>query len=438
MKIFLILTLVLVLLPSLGSSQIPSLRKHAASDENSNDGPPVSSNLPEKVSLRVEFEGSHILPEDDIIKVFRERRFLSEGTMDPGKARSAKLTLKEWLTQDGYLHNKVKIRDEYAEAGRVITFVISEGPRARIADIVFTGNHVFQSSELKKEMLQSLDRFSDNHQIYYRPEIFNECGRLLKNFLTSRGYLQAKVGEPEKVESDGGLIISMPIEEGARYRIGKIEIEGLTVFSPQKVLEIIGIDTGDIANGETIGKGLFERLKRSYGDLGFIQYSSELEPHFIAAKGSADGIVNFKVLLEEGPRFTVRKLEFSGYEPMSDEQLLSALALREANHFSQQTFLESIASLNIIKLTKKAPASQPLTVRKIELEGDKPVSDVDLRRSFLLREGDPLTKEPFLDSLANLDRLGLFEPLDPDKDVDFHTDEEHSLVDLVVHLRKKE
>src|ERR1700730_16225070 len=113
MKIFLVLILPLVFFASHGSSQTLSLRGvHDAGDgtENkvSNEQPAVS--VAEKVSPRVEFEGSHHLTELLVLRAFSKKPLVSEGTMDAGKATSAKRVIKEWLPQEGYPNNRVRIR----------------------------------------------------------------------------------------------------------------------------------------------------------------------------------------------------------------------------------------------------------------------------------------------------------------------------------------
>ena len=68
--------------------------------------------------------------------------------------------------------------------------------------------------------------------------------------------------------------------EGKVYRIGEMKIEGNSIFSEAWIRAVIGLNKGDIANGEKIGKALFENLKKYYGQQGFIEYTAEPSPTF--------------------------------------------------------------------------------------------------------------------------------------------------------------
>ena len=62
--------------------------------------------------------------------------------------------------------------------------------------------------------------------------------------------------------------MTVPIVEGKVYRIGEMKIEGNSIYSEDAIRSVIGLNKGDIANGEKIGKALFENLKKIYGSAG--------------------------------------------------------------------------------------------------------------------------------------------------------------------------
>ena len=67
--------------------------------------------------------------------------------------------------------------------------------------------------------------------------------------------------------------MTVPVEEGKVHRLGELKIEGNSIFSEAQIRSVIGLNKGDIANGERISKGLFENLKKYYGGQGFIEYT---------------------------------------------------------------------------------------------------------------------------------------------------------------------
>jgi len=48
--------------------------------------------------------------------------------------------------------------------------------------------------------------------------------------------------------------------------LGNIKIEGAEVVSAEEIKSTLGLQRGDVANGEKIGKALFEDLKKLYAE----------------------------------------------------------------------------------------------------------------------------------------------------------------------------
>jgi len=260
-----------------------------------------------------------------------------------------------------------------------LTFLIHEGLRAKVAQILFQGNKNFSSEELASRMqgyLSSYDRFNGE----YDAELFDVAIREVTSFVRSRGYLQARAGELRKETTDQGLAIIVPFQEGLLYRLGDIKIEGADHLAVEQIRAMLSLRKGDVANGELIGQWLFEDLKKVYGTMGFIQYIAEPVPQFkTVAESKAEGIVDFTVTIEEGRCFRIRSIKFAGNS-----------------------------------LTK-----------------------LDLRDLLLIREGDVYDHQLFEKSIQRLNEMGLFKSIDADKDTDFRTDEEVALLDIVIKVSKQ-
>jgi outer membrane protein assembly factor BamA len=87
----------------------------------------------------------------------------------------------------------------------------------------------------------------------------------------------------------------------------RVQVEGNSIFSEAQIRAVIGLNKGDIADGEKVSKGLFENLKKFYGQQGFIEYTAEPVPTFKDNPANPnEGIVDFTVTIEEGKQFTLR------------------------------------------------------------------------------------------------------------------------------------
>src|SRR4030095_5980035 len=351
------------------------------------------------------FEGLKSVAESDVLKAFRERRVgvSKESVYDPVKAKNAVRVIKELEAAAGHPNATVEEKQEEVSAtSRAITFVVREGDRVRVVEIQFEGNTAFSDGQLRGAMKYVKEaglsaRFKGS-DILDREKLDVDL-RLVDNYMRSKGYLQARHGEP-RVESvgrrrtgfpilplpflssvDEGLRVTIPIVEGKVYRLGEFKVEGNSIFSEAQIRAVIGLEKGDIANGEKVSKGLFENLKKFYGGQGFIEYTAEPVPTFKDnPQNPNEGIVDFAVTIEEGKQFTLRRLEFIG------------------NTFTR---------------------------------------DNVLRREVLINEGDIYNDNYWEYSVVKLNQLGYFNPIDKDKDVDRRTNEEEANVDLTLKVSER-
>lgn len=359
-------------------SSSPSVRGQQPPEKEECGNSDISPNVANEPKVR--FEGLHAFTVAEVLKLFRERRvLLPKDHMSASEVLAGALTvLKESLEARGYVQASVEaLQDEEA---KTIVLLVSEGPRFSIGEIRFEGNRIFSSQELAVRMGEFLHRY-ENSKNGYDAEIFDVCLRNLTNFVRSRGYLQAKLGEPRKELREGGLVVTVPVEEGALYRLGEIKIEGADNLTQERARALLDLQREDIANAEAIGKWLFEDLKKLYGEMGYIQYTAEPEPDFRAVDIAAnEGVVDFKVTIEEGRQFKIRSIKFEGSN-VSEKELRNLLLIRACDVFNQQYFETSVNRLN---------------------------------------------------------ETGWFEMIDKDKDTDFRTDAEERLLDITFRLKRVE
>ncbi|HKR11810.1 MAG TPA: outer membrane protein assembly factor BamA [Pyrinomonadaceae bacterium] len=351
------------------------------------------------------FDGLKSVQESDVLKAFRERRVgvSKENVYDPVKIRVAMRVIKELLSAGGHPNAVVtEETEEVSATSLAVNFKIDEGDRVRVVEIHFEGNTVFSDGSLRGAMKYVkeaglITRFKST-DILDREKLEYDL-RLVDNYMRSKGYLQARHGEP-RVESvgrrrtgfpilplplissvDEGLRVTVPIVEGKVYRLGEFKVEGNSIFSEAQIRAVIGLNKGDVADGEKVTKGLFENLKKFYGQQGFIEYTAEPVPTFKDNPANPnEGIVDFTVTIEEGKQFTLRRLEFVG------------------NTFTR---------------------------------------DNVLRREVLINEGDIYNDAYWEYSVVKLNQLGYFNPIDKDKDVDRRTNEEEATVDLSLKVSER-
>lgn len=276
---------------------------------------------------------------------------------------------------------------QVAQSNQVKTSAPDKERNFYIAEIQFEGNKIFSNQELLDSMKPHEDSLRGESpdtcstQQEYNSEMLDRCFYRATFYLKSKGYLRATLGEPKKQETESGLKITVPVTEGVLYRLGNIKIEGATIFTPEQIIAMLNLKTGEIADGGKIGEGLTEILKKAYADKGYIQYEPDVEPDFKpVAEGATEGIVDFVFTITEGQSFAIHSIRFTG------------------------------------------------NTRTTRLE---------LEHLLLIHKGDNFSQQKFLDSIKNINELGLYELIDADRDVDFRTDEEGASVNITINLREK-
>ncbi len=357
----------------------------------------------------LQFKGGSALTESDILKEFREKRvgISKESVYDPVKQRAATRTLREMLASKGYPNATVTVKeDEVSATSIALTFTIDQGPRSRIIDIEFEGNQHFKDGELRDALVYvketGLISRIKGMDILDMRKLQYDLDRNVRSYMWSKGYFQARIGEPEVVglgvkrtgfpiikmfplplvtSKDDTLKIIVPVTEGKVFRVGDVKVEGNSIFSEQQILGYIGLKKGEIADGKRLRDVVYEDLKKVYGQQGFVNYVGEYDPEFKDNPNNPnEGIVDLTLRIDEGKQFTLRRLEFTG------------------NTFTR---------------------------------------DKVMRREFLLNEGD-IYNQQFLDiSVARLNQTQYFDPIDKEQDVEIRTDDEKGDVDLIVKVKEK-
>ena len=355
------------------------------------------------------FTGLKVVQESDVLKAFREQRvgISKEAVYDPVKSRNATRILRELLASKGYPNATVEVKEEEISATSIgLNFNIEAGNRSRIIDIDFQGNEHFKDGELTNALVLVketglISRFK-GQDILDLKKLQYDLQKNVRSYMFSKGYFQARIGEPEVVglgvkrtdfiplitlplplisSKDDTLKIIVPVTEGKIFRVGTLKVEGNSIFSEQQILSYVGLKTGEIADGKRLQDAVYEDLKKVYGSQGFVLYNAEFEPDFKDNPANAnEGVVDIKITIDEGKQFSLRRLEFTG------------------NTFTR---------------------------------------DRVLRREFLLNEGD-IYNQNYLDiSVARLNQTQYFDPIDKDQDVEIRTDEEQGDVDLIVKVKEK-
>jgi outer membrane protein insertion porin family len=352
----------------------------------------------ERPTIReINYSGLSAVPTSDVLDRFKERKVgLSvESQYDPTKVKKAEVTLKQLLAEHG--RQFATIRTEVRPippAAVAVTFVIKEGPKVKVGHIRFRGNKHINDRTLRAAM-KNLKPIGIPHSIFlenifaktYDATKLEEDTERVRAEFQNRGYFKVLVDEPKTEIHDTGhtgmrlpmlqsgvgksVDITMPIEEGDRYRLGTITFKNNKAIPNNAALRtLFPMKDGDIFNRQKVGKGL-ENLRKAYGEAGYINFTSVPDTKFDDDKKTVDLVID----VDEGKQFYVRRIEFQGNTTTRDKVIRREVALEEGQIYNSRYWELSLLRLNQLGYFERLKPDDPNTT---ERHLDEKAGTVDL------------------------------------------------------------
>jgi outer membrane protein insertion porin family len=321
----------------------------------------------------VDYRGSKTLSTSAIEEELKEKevQVRLDSFYDPAKARRVEQVVRELLREKGRplatVRHDVK---SLGGAGTQLSFVIDEGPRAVVKEIAFTGNQAFPDGRLRGRMKIKQRGFWNlswlTGKAKHTDAKWAEDADALRDFLLDHGYVTATVGTPVLTYVDGrsGLFrkkpvkwlrMEIPVTEGEQYRVGKVEIAGLTVFKEEPVRTLFKLRTGDVYRESRVKKG-YEKLRDIYGAQGYFQWTSLTK----RVPDAQRRVVDVTLTMEEDKRYYVGQITFTGNHSTRDKVIRREVFLNESDVFNTEALKLSIRRINQLGYFKPMEAPPAL------------------------------------------------------------------------------
>lgn len=323
----------------------------------------------EKPIIRsIEYAGIKSFKKSDVLDKFNEAKLglTVDSPFEPTKIKKAEKIIKDLLISNGRPLGSVTAEVEDIPPNSVnVTFRVAEGEKVRIGKIMFEGNTVFSNKQLKKSLKLNKERgmmsiFKGTDK-YHHDKLLYDLEENMKALYQQKGYLEMKYGDPavKIVEGPRGFIpllrktkkqfyITVPVDEGAQYRVKKMNFEGNTLFKNDQLMLSIGLREGDIADYKAVKDGI-QRIKKLYGMYGYIDF--DITPALKFDRQALVVDINFSI--EQGKQYRVNKIEFFGNTRTRDKVLRREFQLVEQEIFSQTLLDLSVQRVNQLGLFEK-------------------------------------------------------------------------------------
>src|SRR3989441_6951556 len=347
---------------------------------------------------RIRYDGIHSVSESDILDRFKERKvgLTVESQLDPTKIMKADTVLKELLGEHGRQFAKVTPQIERIASSNavILVFKVEEGAKVKVGRIKFTGNHAFSDRKLIRAMRHDRPYAIPLYfryipvltKTYDRQKLSEDLEVGVRGLYRDNGYFKVSVGEPvlENIDTTHSRLgvplvtgkghgkavnITIPIEEGERFRMGTLKIVS---SDPDKALSLkvdalktaFPLKQGDIFSTEKVRKAL-ETYGKIYGEYGFIDFTPEPDTEV----DDANKIINLTLRFDEQKQYFVHRIDFSGNTTTRDKVIRRELMIDEGQLFNKRLWELSILRLNQLDYFDKIEADKAAEIKRNNKEG---------------------------------------------------------------------
>ncbi|WP_207478812.1 outer membrane protein assembly factor BamA [Arenibaculum pallidiluteum] len=305
---------------------------------------------------RIAFEGNRRIEEEDLNKEVQLRpRVVYTRT----RVQNDVQRILELYRRSGRFAATVEPKVIQLDQNRVdLVFEIDEGPRTEVRSITFIGNEVFSDGRLREEIQTRESRWyrfltTDDT---YDPDRLTYDRELLRRYYLKNGYADFRVisAVAELTPDRDAFVITFTIEEGERYRFGKVDIQtSIKDLDPAQLRESLTTNSGDWYDAEAVETSI-TNLTNAVGDL---QYAFvDIQPRI--TRNRADQTIDITYEIAEGPRVFVERIDIDGNVRTLDRVVRREMLLVEGDPFNASKLRRSERRIRDLGFFEKVTVTQ--------------------------------------------------------------------------------
>jgi outer membrane protein insertion porin family len=415
------------------------------SDAPKSNEPKVESQEPEvekkaKLIVEVEVLGNKNVSGATILSKVRSQK---------GVLYSAGLVSEDIKTLYGLGYfTDVKVELEDMEGGLKLIFLVTEKPLLK--EIALKGINSLREESVRKLIKSKVGDFASPRQLKA------DCEEIYKLY-EKKGYAQAKVDYLMDIdEKTNEAKVTFAVDEAVRLKIRKIYLQGNRSFSNNQIYKLMSTRWANLwrpgfYKKETLDEDL-EKIKSFYRQAGFLDTEASATLESDETKRNLYITVN----IEEGKKYLVGSLKFSGNKVFSEVQLIKTIKLVRDATFSEDMLRDDLNKLQEFYFEKGYISAEirPLTnfnkdtgridisyeivendiayVNQIKVKGNTKTKDMVIRRELRIYPGEAFDGKKLQKSKERLYNLGFFEEVNYDTE----PTTEPNKKDLVVRVKE--
>jgi outer membrane protein assembly factor BamA len=209
-----------------------------------------------------------------------------------------------------------------------------EGPAPKIASLEFSDPNLAQNLAVRQHLSEILGH------AYSRLTIDLFLAEQIRPIYQQQGFLKAKIG-PSEVRLSGNpnqklpdqIPVYVPCVPGAIYKWKGVEWKGNAALSTITLNNALGLQPGDIANGQTL-EGGWERVREEYGHKGYLEVKVVASPTY----DDTTHTVSYVTEISEGQQFKYGAMTISGMSLAGERMIQEAWTMKPGDLFDKKIF----------------------------------------------------------------------------------------------------
>lgn len=252
--------------------------------------------------------------------------------------------IRDLYRAKNYHHTEVNYEIKELENNQAdLIFILSEGEKVKVTEIVFEGRESYTKKQLLKQIEASEKGFFSwlTGSGELKREAVQQDAARLTAFYHNEGYVDARVSDPEIVFEGSEARIRFKIDEGQRFKVGKVSVQGDLLFDETVLLGLCSIGKETWYKRDVVHQDIMA-LTDLYGDAGYA--NSDVYPQL--RKDPEAGAVEILYTIRQGKQVYIDRIEIEGNVKTRDKVIRRQIPLLEQDLYSGSKVKRGIRNLN--------------------------------------------------------------------------------------------
>ena len=254
---------------------------------------------------------------------------------DPAKIKRNVEKIHDLYVEKGYYLADVKSEIKIHSATQLdVYFIVDEHAKVEVRKVTFQGNRNATDEELRSVMATQEGNWLSflTSAGTYKEDAFERDVLLLTAFYYDKGYVTVKIGKPtvEMSPDKRFLYISIPVEEGEIYKLGKLDFQGELLVPKEDMLAGLKVKSGDQFNRSKLGQDI-QNINNFYKNRGYANVNVTPLTQIDADKR----IVDLTFDLQQGKKVFFERINIRGNTKTRDKVIRRELKIVEGELYSE-------------------------------------------------------------------------------------------------------